>query len=225
MTNFNLKLTIFGSRKRVGLDGAKSLADNFVSMCSLPFLKTRSLDTKKLLGDLEHCQIRPVQDIRQIGKVQRMQTIAEIMLADLAIKVWHEKRNHVSTRVKYVEQFQTALADRQDMYLRQDNYMAIHEWRQNGTGASSWTDPRYSESARMEYLDCLSDEQKSRYNKLFDEYQSLKQQNVKQPMVAQKGFSRLSSFVLLPFLNVAFDFDCFNLLDGCDLFLNFARIF
>lgn len=193
-------------------------------MCSLPLHKPRSQATLKLSSVLKLCQLNSIKEDNLktkhswscLNPQQRMQDIAVLELAKLAVKRWCIERNEASTRVKLVETFLRGMSESQTNLIKMDNQLFLRHMPFTN-GIKIWRNPVYNVPGLKAYL--KTDEQK----KLFDELCEWQAElNVSTHLQQQPTSNKFCYAILMPILNFIFEWDI--IFDGCDVCFNLASL-
>lgn len=152
----NFKITFFGSDPLKSFKQHKSLHDNFMAMCSLPFYQADSSETSKLLEVLKACELHSTSPHSkfqpQLTLVQRRADIARMEIAVMALNNWLAERATSSTRVTAVKRFMSGLKQMQAMLVLQDSHEFDNSNQANRNSGRMWRNILYFQDDLKQYL-------------------------------------------------------------------------
>lgn len=211
-----LKYSLLGSDKKHSLDASKSLHDNFIEMCSLPFPRIRSKDTIQLLEYLKECGLhnRNITNTHiPLDDTQRKHDIAVLELAKLAVKAWLKNRSSGSERVHLVNRFLKNLIQTQNALILLDQssftnaflFKQVKEESNEEREVNIWTNPLKDMNKLKSYLNL---KQQHYFSSLTDEFTNTASQKIQQRPT-------WNYIIFAPVLNYFMEFDCLDFLfDG-----------
>ena len=203
-----LKMMFFSVPKRNYFDINQSLYDNFINLCSLPFPKTRSAETIRLMNIVKLCQLSTV-DNKTLTREKIRHDLALLTLISLAIQHWKIKRAAVSTRTTLINQFLSSIEAQKNSLAYQDQQLFLQQPK--SIRPIAWKNPLLDEN-KLKFS--LSPDLRKEFNLL---------QQVNEPL-SHKKYSAYS-FVILPFINYIMSFHCVDcLFDVCNLCLDCSKM-
>lgn len=147
----NIQITLFGSNPHKQFKNTKSLSDNFFSMCSLPFHKPDSNETKALLAVLSKCTLN-LTTKDPLSSDERKQDVATLEIAKLAIQNWQIQRQQTSTRHFAVSQFENSVKQLQFRLLSQDENEMMRRDNKVSGNVNTWHNPLQHHATLKSYL-------------------------------------------------------------------------
>ncbi len=214
-----IKFSFFGSKPFVFFSRTKTIYENFVKSCSLPFYKPESAETKQLIHTLKLCQVHFVTKEYALTNQEYLQDIAVLELAIYAIQFWLKRRGKISQRTMAVQRLYHSLKDQQNYMLNMQCHLSITPTN------FAWHNPRYNfdtgkyEPTKLKIY--LTPEQNVLIDYFYHELNPCAPEN----SAPKNKWQQFCCAAIAAPINFLSDFDCLEyLFDAFDVFLEFSHI-